>query len=68
MRWQVQAMGDNNVSGNTWIEFFFSGQSILSVMLYEKLYGEAEVMTDGDRRIKSNIGLLTSVTYLYLLK
>ena len=33
MRWQVQAMGDNNVGGNTLDRVLFQRQSILSVML-----------------------------------
>ena len=67
MRWQVQAMGDNNVMGNTLDRVLFQRAINFIGHVDMKNYTvEAEVMTDGDRRIKSNIGLINQ-RYIFVL-
>ena len=67
MRWQVQAMGDNNVGGNTLDRVLFQRAINFIGHVDMKNYTvEAEVMTDGDRRIKSNIGLINQ-RYIFVL-
>ena len=67
MRWQVQAMEDNNVGGNTLDRVLFQRAINFIGHVDMKNYTmEADVMTDGDRRIKSNIGLINQ-RYIFVL-
>ena len=59
MRWQVQKSGDNYLAGNTLDRVLF--QRAINFVGHKDMSDytmEADVMTDGDRRIKSNIGLI----------
>jgi hypothetical protein len=59
MRWQVQKSGDNFVAGNTLDRVLF--QRAINFIGHKDMSNyiiEADVMTDGDRRTKSNIGLI----------
>ena len=59
MRWQVQKSGDNYLAGNTLDRVLF--QRAINFVGHKDMSDytmEAGAMTDGDRRIKSNIGLI----------
>ena len=67
MRWQVQLAGDNHVAGNTLDRVLF--QRAINFIGHQDMRDytmEADVMTDGDRRIKSNIGLINQ-RYIFVL-
>ena len=67
MRWQVQLAGDNHVAGNTLDRVLF--QRAINFIGHKDMRDytmEADVMTDGDRRIKSNIGLINQ-RYIFVL-
>jgi len=59
MRWQIQNLNGNMVAGNTLDRVLF--QRAINFVGHKDMANytaQAEVMTDGDRRIKSNIGLI----------
>ena len=59
MRWQVQDMDENKVAGNTLDRVLFQRAiNFIGHMDMKDYTMEADVMTDGDRRTKSNIGLI----------
>ena len=59
MRWQVQDMDGNKVAGNTLDRVLFQrAMNFLGHMEMKNYTVEAEVMTDGNRRIKSTVGLV----------
>ena len=59
MRWQVQDMEENKVAGNTLDRVLFQRAiNFIGHMDMKDYTMEADVMTDGDRRTKSNIGLI----------
>ncbi len=67
MRWQVQKSGDNYLAGNTLDRVLF--QRAINFVGHKDMSDytmEADVMTDGDRRIKSNIGLINQ-RYVFAL-
>ena len=67
MRWQVQKSGDNFVAGNTLDRVLF--QRAINFIGHKDMSNyivEADVMTDGDRRTKSNIGLINQ-RYIFVL-
>ena len=67
MRWQVQEMEENKVAGNTLDRVLF--QRAINFIGHKDMKNytmEADVMTDGDRRIKSNIGLIHQ-RYIFVL-
>ncbi len=67
MRWQVQEFGGNMVAGNTLDRVLF--QRAINFVGHKDMSDytvQAEVMTDGDRRIKSNIGLINQ-RYIFAL-
>ena len=67
MRWQVQEMEGNTVAGNTLDRVLFQRAiNFLGHMDMSDYTMEADVMTDGDRRIKSNIGLIHQ-RYIFVL-
>ena len=61
-------MEGNTVAGNTLDRVLFQRAiNFIGHMDMSDYTMEADVMTDGDRRIKSNIGLIISVIFLFLL-
>ena len=67
MRWQVQDMGGNLVAGNTLDRVLF--QRAINFVGHKDMANytaQADVMTDGDRRTKSNIGLINQ-RYIFAL-
>ena len=59
MRWQVQLANGSHVAGNTLDRVLF--QRAINFIGHKDMTNytmEVDVMTDGDRRIKSNIGLI----------
>ena len=67
MRWQVQELSGNLVAGNTLDRILF--QRAINFVGHKDMNNytaEADVMTDGDRRIKSNIGLINQ-RYIFAL-
>ncbi|MBT3636480.1 MAG: PQQ-binding-like beta-propeller repeat protein [Opitutae bacterium] len=67
MRWQVQKSGDNYLAGNTLDRVLF--QRAINFVGHKDMNDytmEADVMTDGDRRTKSNIGLINQ-RYVFAL-
>ena len=67
MRWQVQDLGGNMVAGNTLDRVLF--QRAINFVGHKDMSNytaQAEVMTDGDRRTKSNIGLINQ-RYIFAL-
>ena len=67
MRWQVQEMGENKVAGNTLDRVLF--QRAINFIGHKDMTDyimEADVMTDGDRRTKSNIGFIHQ-RYIFVL-
>ena len=67
MRWQVQEMEGNTVAGNTLDRVLFQRAiNFIGHMDMSDYTMEADVMTDGDRRIKSNIGLIHQ-RYIFVL-
>ena len=59
MRWQVQEMEENKGAGNTLDRVLF--QRAINFIGHKDMKNytmEADVMTDGDRRIRYNIGLI----------
>ena len=67
MRWQVQDLGGNLVAGNTLDRVLF--QRAINFVGHHEMRNytaQADVMTDGDRRIKSNIGLINQ-RYIFAL-
>jgi outer membrane protein assembly factor BamB len=67
MRWQVQDFGGNLVAGNTLDRVLF--QRAINFVGHKNMNNytaQAEVMTDGDRRIKSTIGLINQ-RYIFAL-
>ena len=67
MRWQVQDMEENKVAGNTLDRVLF--QRAINFIGHKDMTDyimEADVMTDGDRRTKSNIGLIHQ-RYIFVL-
>lgn len=67
MRWQVQNTGSNFIAGNTLDRVLF--QRAINFIGHKDMSNytmESDVMTDGDRRIKSNIGLINQ-RYIFVL-
>jgi hypothetical protein len=67
MRWQVQDFGGNMVAGNTLDRVLF--QRAINFVGHKDMNNytaEADVMTDGDRRTKSNVGLINQ-RYIFAL-
>ena len=67
MRWQVQDFQGNLVAGNTLDRVLF--QRAINFVGHKDMSNytaEADVMTDGDRRTKSNIGLINQ-RYIFAL-
>lgn len=67
MRWQVQDFGGNMVAGNTLDRVLF--QRAINFVGHKDMSNytaEADVMTDGDRRTKSNVGLINQ-RYIFAL-
>ena len=67
MRWQVQSFQGNLVAGNTLDRVLF--QRAINFVGHKDMSNytaEADVMTDGDRRTKSNIGLINQ-RYIFAL-
>jgi hypothetical protein len=67
MRWQIQKSGDNYLAGNTLDRVLF--QRAINFVGHKDMSEytmEADVMTDGDRRTKSNIGLINQ-RYVFAL-
>ena len=67
MRWQIQDMGGNKVAGNTLDRVLF--QRAINFIGHKDMRDytmSADVMTDGDRRTKSNIGLINQ-RYIFVL-
>ena len=67
MRWQVQIADGNHVAGNTLDRVLF--QRAINFIGHKDMSNytmSAEVMTDGDRRIKSNVGLINQ-RYIFVL-
>jgi outer membrane protein assembly factor BamB len=67
MRWQVQNFQGNLVAGNTLDRVLF--QRAINFVGHKDMSNytaEADVMTDGDRRTKSNIGLINQ-RYIFAL-
>lgn len=59
MRWQIQNMDGNNVAGNTLDRVLF--QRAMNFLGHKNMSNytvEADLMTDGNRRIKSTVGLV----------
>ena len=68
MRWQVQIADGNHVAGNTLDRVLF--QRAINFIGHKDMSNytmSAEVMTDGDRRIKSNVGLINQLIFLFWL-
>ena len=67
MRWQVQKAGENFLAGNTLDRVLF--QRAINFVGHKDMSNytvSADVMTDGDRRIKSNVGLINQ-RYVFAL-
>ena len=67
MRWQVQKNGENHLAGNTLDRVLF--QRAINFVGHKDMKAytmEADVMTDGDRRTKSNVGLINQ-RYVFAL-
>ncbi|MBP52313.1 MAG: hypothetical protein CMI27_04125 [Opitutae bacterium] len=67
MRWQVQDTGSNFIAGNTLDRVLF--QRAINFFGHKDMSNytlESDVMTDGDRRTKSNIGLINQ-RYIFVL-
>jgi hypothetical protein len=67
MRWQVQDFGGNIVAGNTLDRVLF--QRAINFVGHKDMSNYtavADVMTDGDRRTKSNVGLINQ-RYIFAL-
>ncbi len=67
MRWQVQKDGENHLAGNTLDRVLF--QRAINFVGHKDMKAytmEADVMTDGDRRTKSNVGLINQ-RYVFAL-
>jgi len=67
MRWQVQDMEENKIAGNTLDRVLF--QRAINFIGNKDMSNytmSADVMTDGDRRTKSNIGLINQ-RYIFVL-
>ena len=67
MRWQVQDFGGNLVAGNTLDRVLF--QRAINFVGHKDMSNytaQADIMTDGDRRTKSNIGLINQ-RYIFAL-
>jgi outer membrane protein assembly factor BamB len=67
MRWQVQDFGGNTVAGNTLDRVLF--QRAINFVGHKDMSNYtamADVMTDGDRRTKSNVGLINQ-RYIFAL-
>ena len=67
MRWQVQKVGENHLAGNTLDRVLF--QRAINFVGHKDMSNytmEADVMTDGDRRTKSNVGLINQ-RYVFAL-
>jgi outer membrane protein assembly factor BamB len=67
MRWQVQDFGGNMVAGNTLDRVLF--QRAINFVGHKDMSNYtavADVMTDGDRRTKSNVGLINQ-RYIFAL-
>ena len=67
MRWQIQNLNGNLVAGNTLDRVLF--QRAINFVGHKDMANytaQAEVMTDGDRRTKSNIGLINQ-RYIFAL-
>ncbi|MDG1324257.1 MAG: PQQ-binding-like beta-propeller repeat protein [Opitutales bacterium] len=67
MRWQIQDFSGNQVAGNTLDRVLF--QRAINFVGHKDMSNytaEADVMTDGDRRTKSNIGLINQ-RYIFAL-
>jgi outer membrane protein assembly factor BamB len=67
MRWQVQEKEENKVAGNTLDRVLF--QRAINFIGNKDMMSytmSADVMTDGDRRTKSNIGLINQ-RYIFVL-
>ena len=59
MRWQIQDMDGNKVAGNTLDRVLFQrAMNFLGSKDMSNYTVEADVMTDGNRRIKSTVGLV----------
>ncbi|MBG28709.1 MAG: hypothetical protein CMI31_01735 [Opitutae bacterium] len=59
MRWQIQDMDGNKVAGNTLDRVLFQrAMNFLGSKDMSNYTMEADVMTDGNRRIKSTVGLV----------
>ena len=67
MRWQVQKAGENFLAGNTLDRVLFQRAiNFVGHMDMSNYTVSADVMTDGDRRIKSNVGLINQ-RYVFAL-
>jgi outer membrane protein assembly factor BamB len=67
MRWQIQELDGNVVAGNTLDRVLF--QRAINFVGHKDMNNytaEADVMTDGDRRTKSNVGLINQ-RYIFAL-
>ena len=67
MRWQVQKAQQGFVAGNTLDRVLF--QRAINFIGHKDMHNytiEADVMTDGDRRTKSNVGLINQ-RYIFVL-
>ena len=67
MRWQIQKVGENHLAGNTLDRILF--QRAINFVGHKDMSNytmEADVMTDGDRRTKSNVGLINQ-RYVFAL-
>ena len=67
MRWQVQLADGNHVAGNTLDRVLF--QRAINFIGHKDMSNytmSADIMTDGDRRIKSNVGLINQ-RYIFVM-
>ena len=67
MRWQVQLADGNHVVGNTLDRVLF--QRAINFIGHKDMSNytmSADIMTDGDRRIKSNVGLINQ-RYIFVM-
>ncbi len=67
MRWQVQKVGENHLAGNTLDRILF--QRAINFVGHKDMSNYtmvADVMTDGDRRTKSNVGFINQ-RYVFAL-
>ena len=67
MRWQVQKVGENHLAGNTLDRILF--QRAINFVGHKDMRDYTmvvDVMTDGDRRTKSNVGLINQ-RYVFAL-